>query len=347
MADENVDLNVENFPKINVAPAYMCAGKRREFLHNKVKKLPRSVKDKIIVLKNMQLDYIQLEEQYFQQLYTLQSEFQDRFQQLNDQRQSIVMGTTEPPAEEPNYNAVPLEVGPDALTEQDCAQVQSFYDDIEENCKGIPNFWLTILRNIKAFAVLIHERDEPALKKLVDIKAKFDKLDSFTLEFYFKRNRYFSNTLLTRQYFLRTTAEDDKPFHFDGLEIYKTHGCVIDWYPNMELTEGFNSTFTSDFQTWTFESFFEFFYIPDARLDDEKNKKLRDMDFELAYLLRNKVIPRAVLYYTGDIVDDENDKKEISELYFSFDDDIESEGSVEIIGNDDIDEYVNPSTNAY
>lgn len=40
------------------------------------------------------------------------------------------------------------------------------------------------------------------------------------------------------------------------------------------------------------------------------NPQILATDFEIGHFLRARIIPKAVLYYTGDIVDDEDDEDE-------------------------------------
>ena len=48
----------------------------------------------------------------------------------------------------------------------------------------------------------------------------------FTLEFCFEPNDYFSNTILTKQYFLRFQVDNAVPLLFEGPEVYKSIGLA-------------------------------------------------------------------------------------------------------------------------
>jgi len=72
------------------------------------------------------------------------------------------------------------------------------------------------------------------------------------------------------------------------------------------------------------DSFFNFFdppVVPDGgeeSLDDE-TRELLNADFEIGQILRDRILPRAVLYYTGEAQDDEDydedeDEEEDDEL---------------------------------
>lgn len=43
----------------------------------------------------------------------------------------------------------------------------------EENVKGVPEFWLTIFKNVNLLAEMVQPHDEPILKHLTDIKVHF------------------------------------------------------------------------------------------------------------------------------------------------------------------------------
>ncbi len=44
-----------------------------------------------------------------------------------------------------------------------------------ENVTGVPEFWLTIFKNVDMLSDMIQEHDEPILKHLQDIKVKFSQ----------------------------------------------------------------------------------------------------------------------------------------------------------------------------
>lgn len=56
------------------------------------------------------------------------------------------------------------------------------------------------------------------------------------MEFHFDKNDYFTNKVLTKQYFLKSQVDEDNPFGFEGPEIYKCKGCNINWEKKMNLT---------------------------------------------------------------------------------------------------------------
>ena len=165
----------------------------------------------------------------------------------------------------------------------------------------------------------------------------------FTIEFEFTPNDYFTNTLLTKSYELRTGPDEHEPLAYEGPEIVKSKGCTIDWKKGKNVTvkmvkkrqkhknRGTIRVVTKEVQT---ESFFNFFTPPtgtrddevrqarviflpvvpedpDADMEDNDEMRLMAADFEIGHMLRDSIIPKAVLYYTGEAGDDDDD--EVSE----------------------------------
>lgn len=94
-----------------------------------------------------------------------------------------------------------------------------------EDVKGIPDFWLTVFRTTELLSQMIQKPDEPVLKKLTDITIAYSNEPmSYILEFHFAPNEYFTNTVLTKQYFLKVKVDSEHPFAFEGPEIYK---CTV------------------------------------------------------------------------------------------------------------------------
>jgi nucleosome assembly protein 1-like 1 len=76
-------------------------------------------------------------------------------------------------------------------------------DDGEEVPAGIPDFWLLALKNHEMIEEQITERDEPALKHLIDVTSSplEGEQKGFTLDFHFEQpNPFFSNAVITKTY---------------------------------------------------------------------------------------------------------------------------------------------------
>ena len=64
-----------------------------------------------------------------------------------------------------------------------------------------------------------------------DIKVNlFDKKPyGYSLDFHFAANPFFENRILTKTYALKTEVDPKDPFAYDGPDLDKATGCVINW----------------------------------------------------------------------------------------------------------------------
>ncbi|KAI6648454.1 Nucleosome assembly protein 1-like 1 [Oopsacas minuta] len=189
--------------------------------------------------------------------------------------------------------------------------------DDEPTASGIPEFWLTTLRNVEILDDQIYEWDYPALKHLEDIKIVFPDSEglNYIIEFYFSPNSFFSDHVLTKWYTVKCDVDPNDPFQFNGPEIVNCNGCEIHWQKGKNLTKKLKKKKQRSKgrgqskvinKLVPQESFFNFFSppnIPDdlSLLDDEQGAAI-ELDFTLAEMLKERVIPKAVLYFTGEIL---------------------------------------------
>ena len=163
---------------------------------------------------------------------------------------------------------------------------------------------------------MVQDHDEPALRHLEDISVTFSKSPmAFTLHFQFSANEYFTNTTLTKEYHMKCEPSEDDPFSFEGPEIYKCTGCTINWKQGKNLTvktvkkkqkhksKGSVRTVTKTVKNDSFFNFFDPPEVPDMQNeDDEMDPETQDLltsDFEIGHYIRERIIPRAVLFFTG------------------------------------------------
>ncbi|CAC5391928.1 NAP1L1 [Mytilus coruscus] len=214
--------------------------------------------------------------------------------------------------------------------------------------KGIPSFWLTVFKNVDMLSEMIQDHDEPIINHLQDVKVKFLNGEEmgFTLEFQFESNKFFNNTVLTKTYTMRSEPDEADPFSFEGPEIIKCKGCEIDWCKGQNVTvktvkkkqkhkgRGTTRTITKTVQN---DSFFNFFSPPQVPEDesemDEDLEALLAADFEIGHFIRERIVPRAVLYFTGEALENDDD----------FDEE-EEEGEEEGEYDEDADPDYNPQT---
>ncbi|KAL6258610.1 hypothetical protein P5V15_010563 [Pogonomyrmex californicus] len=295
--------------------------------------LPASVKRRIKALKQLQLVTTNIEAKFYEEVHALECEYYKMCAPIYEKRSEIISGAYEPTDEQCVWDS-----DDDEETLSNYMKEKAKIEDVaekkdetenEDDTKGIPDFWLTIFKNVGTLADMVQEHDEPILKHLSDIKVKFLPSDpmGFVLEFYFTPNEYFSNSVLTKEYIMKCTPDKNDPFSFEGPEIYKCKGCVIDWKKGKNVTiktikknqkhksRGSMRTVTKTVQN---DSFFNFFSPPivpeDSEADmDEDTQALLTSDFELGHYIRERIVPKAVLYYTGEGLEDEDEDYEDEE----------------------------------
>ena len=186
-----------------------------------------------------------------------------------------------------------------------------------------------------------------ALGFLVDVRCE-DKQDmsGFTLSFHFSENPFFTNTCLTKVYEVGSLLGDEEP------ELEKVTGTDIDWKEGKCLTfetkekkqrakKGKNKGQTRIVQEKVKrDSFFHFFSPPDvaklSELEDSEEAEAMmeqfNMDYSVAFLLRSEVVPQAVLCFTGELADSDD---EDDDDYDDDDDDDDDDDSDDEVDSDE------------
>ncbi|XP_066510682.1 nucleosome assembly protein 1-like 4 isoform X1 [Hoplias malabaricus] len=292
--------------------------------------LPPSVKRRVNALKNLQVKSAHIEAKFYEEVHELERKYAVLYQPLFDKRKDIVTGTVEPTDEECEWQSDHEdEELADELQKKASIEEPKEEAAAEENPKGIPEFWLSIFRNVDMLSDMLQDHDEPILRHLQDIKVIFSgpgEPMSFKLEFHFEPNNYFKNTVLTKVYKMKSEPDSDEPFSFEGPEIIDCEGCEIYWNNGKDVTvktikkkqkhkgRGIVRTVTKQVPN---DSFFNFFnpikVSPDKELDEDSEFTLAT-DFEIGHFFRERIVPRAVLYFTGEALeDDESFEEELDE----------------------------------
>uniref|UniRef100_A0A915HN41 Nucleosome assembly protein 1-like 1 n=1 Tax=Romanomermis culicivorax TaxID=13658 RepID=A0A915HN41_ROMCU len=234
-------------------------------------------------------------------------------------RNKIVNGEYEPTDEEADFKS-PIAELPSELKEK-LSVANGAADTTAEGQKGIPDFWLTLFRHTEIIGDMIQEHDEPILKHLTNVEVTINKEPmAFSLQFYFSPNEYFTNSVLTKEYTMKCDPDEDDIFDFDGPEIVHCKGTHIDWKQDKNVTvkkikkkqkhkaKGATRFVTKEVKT---DSFFNFFAPPEETEDmDEDTKDILNADFEIGQIIRDRIVPRAVLYFTGEAHDEDDDDYE-------------------------------------
>lgn len=324
--------------------------------------MPPQMKRRIKALKKLQLEATHIESKFYEEVHALEFKYHKQYEPLYTKRANVICGLHEPTDEEV------AGMSDDEKDDELCAEIkakvkiedllspkdQKAKEEAENNknkdVHGIPEFWLTIFKNVALLSEMVEEHDEPILRHLIDIQVILLEKNpmGFVLEFHFSPNEYFSNSVLTKEYEMKCTPDETDPFSFEGPEIYKCKGCTIDWCKGKNVTvktikkkqkHKSRGSFRTVTRTVQNDSFFNFFNPPllsddpEAELDDE-TQTLLTSDFEIGHYIRERIVPRAVLYFTGEALEGEEDYEE---------DDSEEENEEE---EEEDDEDFNPANNA-
>lgn len=298
---------------------------------NIMENLTPKVKKRVEVLRQLQSQHDELEAKFLEERAALEAKYQKLYEPLYTKRSEIVNGVVEV---------------------EGVSEVEQGDGDASEGEpeKGVPNFWLNAMKTHEVLAEEITERDEGALQYLKDIKwCRIDNPKGFKIEFFFDTNPYFKNSVLTKTYHM---IDEDEPI------LERAIGTEIEWHPGKCLTQKLlkkkprkgSKNAKPITKTEDCESFFNFFNPPqvpddDDDLDEDTAEELQnqmEQDFEIGSTIRDKIIPHAVSWFTGeaaqdddfDVMDDDDDDDE--------DDDEEDEDDDEEDDEDDEDEEEEP-----
>ncbi|VDK86061.1 unnamed protein product [Litomosoides sigmodontis] len=300
--------------------------------------LPKSIKRRIQALKKLQVEAINVETNFYERVHQLEVEFAPKFNALHDKRKEIVTGKYEPTDDEADF---PILHG---YTKEEMQKMEeSSAPEPNYVVKGIPKFWLQLLKNVDHISEMIQEHDEPILEHLIDVTCDVhSNPDSYTLTFHFEPNEYFTQTELKKIYTLQVAPDGDDVFEYDGPIIIGASGTEIDWKDGKNITKKVvkkkqrKGTGVGRFVTKVVkaDSFFNFFDPPPMKAkeevneddDDSETQELLQADFEIGQLFRDQIVPRAVLFYTKEAIED-ND-------IFEYDGD-EDEDETELVDESD------------
>jgi len=322
-----------------------------------IQSLPKEVKRRIKALKKLQNEIINVEADFYKEVNALELKYAPKYSSLFEKRKEVVSALREPTDEECDWPSDEEEeeekdeegkLSPDSqqadLKEkaavEGAKEGEADSEEKKEDTKGIPSFWLTVFKNVDMLSEMVQEHDEPILSHLQDIKVLIhDKEPGFTLEFHFEANEYFTETVLSKKYEMRYEPDSEDPFAYEGPEIIKCSGCTISWNKGKNVTvknikkkqkhKGRGSTriVTKQVQADSFFNFFNPPAVPEGSESevDEEMEALLGADFEIGHFIRERVIPRAVLFFTGEAIDnddyDDDDNEEGEDDEYNEDDD--------------------------
>jgi nucleosome assembly protein 1-like 1 len=282
--------------------------------------LPSYVLPRVDKLRKLNEQREEIMETYLLERAALEKKFEDMLQPMYLDRASIINGDKDDEIEQ--------EVKASGAATATTPVAENSNDNNEQpRVKGIPQFWATAMARMDALSELICEEDVDCLEHLLDVRC-VTRSDGkgFTLEFHFSpNNAYFTNTILTKEYEVPNLFQPEEPV------LKNVKGTKIDWKPNKCLTrrvvkkkqrgKGKNAGRVRTVEkSEEKESFFNWFDPPKMpstmdEIDEEEADRLEeifDSDFEIAETLRTEVIPKAILWFTNQA--EEGDEDEVALL---------------------------------
>ncbi|KFY64508.1 hypothetical protein V496_03236 [Pseudogymnoascus sp. VKM F-4515 (FW-2607)] len=314
-----------------------------------VESLPTPVRRRVAGLKGVQRDHSKLEAEFQEEVLQLEKKYFEKFTPLYQKRAAIVNGTAEPTEDE-------IKAGEESEDEEEKDEEEAAVkpEETTDVITGIPEFWLSAMKNQISLAEMITDRDEAALKHLTDVRMEYLDKPGFRLIFEFAENDFFTNTTITKTYFYQNESGYGGDFIYDHAE-----GDKIDWKAGKDLTVRIESKKQRNKntkqtrvvkKTVPTESFFNFFSPPKAPTDEDDDDAASDieerleLDYQLGEDIKEKLIPRAVDWFTGEALQFEEMDDDLEEHDFEDDDDEEDDDLSE--DHDDEDESEEDDDNA-
>ncbi|KKY20525.1 putative nucleosome assembly protein [Diplodia seriata] len=270
-----------------------------------IESLPTDVRKRVAGLKGVQKEHSKLEAEFQEEVLQLEKKYFAKFTPLYQKRAKIVNGQEEPSEEEVQAG----EIHDEEDEEAEKPAEEEKPAEPAEPVKGIPEFWLSAMKNQVSLAEMITDRDEPALKSLTDIRMEYLDKPGFRLIFEFAENEFFSNKTITKTYYYQEENGYEGDFIYDHAE-----GDKIDWLPGKDLTVRVESKKQRNKntkqtrvvkKTVPTESFFNFFSPPKAPSDEDDDissdiEERLELDYQLGEDIKEKLIPRAIDWFTGE-----------------------------------------------
>ena len=199
-----------------------------------IESLPEPVKRRINGLKYLQSQHAELEGKFQEEVLALEKKYLELYKPLYAKRAEVVAGQYEPTEQEVEAGKKVDEDEEEATEEKGEQQEQENKkgndDEDAADVKGIPEFWLTALKNHPQIGESITDADEDVLKHLVDVRMSYMDKPGFKLEFVFAENDYFTDKSLVKTYYYQEHAQGGD-FVYDHAE-----GSKINWKEGKDLT---------------------------------------------------------------------------------------------------------------
>ncbi|KAI9837581.1 MAG: hypothetical protein M1819_007232 [Sarea resinae] len=314
-----------------------------------IESLPAPVRRRVAGLKGVQKEHSKLEAEFQEEVLQLEKKYFAKFTPLYEKRAKIVNGLQEPSPEE--IEAGEQDDEEEEEEEEDGEAAKPVASEVEkkeestESMTGIPEFWLSAMKNQISLAEMITDRDEAALKSLTDVRMEYLDRPGFRLIFEFADNEFFTNKTISKTYYYHEESGYGGDFIYDHAD-----GDKIDWKAGKDLTVRVESKKQRNKntkqtrvvkKTVPTESFFNFFSPPKAPTEEDDDDAATDieerleLDYQLGEDIKEKLIPRAIDWFTGEALQFEELDEELDEGDFEDEDDEEDEDLSEDRDEDD------------
>ena len=297
-------------------------------------------RDNVNALKNLQVKISDIEANYFEEIQNLEKKYMSLFDPVYEERRKIITGEKEHLSdEEKKWNYADECIYEETSVEVEKPQVKKslprFWLDSLKATKMLSDMIFDhdepALEHLTDIRCRIHEQ----------------KPYGYTIEFHFSENEFFTNKVLTKTYELICEKDENRPFLLASGQLYKCIGCNIDWKKDKNLNFKITKVKQKNKKTKTTrmvtkeedqETFFSLFDTPnedglkpsirklleksgdkmdlkksvnedeeeDDEVDDELDR-IYEMEFDVCRFLKDTFIPKAILYYTGELVDEDYD----------------------------------------
>jgi len=320
-----------------------------------IESLPTEVKRRVAGLKGIQKEHSKLEAEFQEEVLQLEKKYFAKFTPLYQERSAIVNGKREPTEDQVKAGEEDEEDDEEGASVKEEKAAES-----AEKVSGIPEFWLSAMKNQISLAEMITDRDEGALKHLIDIRMEYLDKPGFRLIFEFEENEYFTNKTITKTYFYQNESGYGGDFIYDHAE-----GDKIDWKAGQDLTvrieqkkqRNKNTKQTRIVKkTVPTESFFNFFSPPKAPTDEDDDaasdiEERLELDYQLGEDIKEKLIPRAIDWFTGEALafeelDEDDFEGEFDDEDDEDDDDVSEDHDDEDESEDDDEDGSKPKQEA-
>jgi len=185
--------------------------KTKEIYNELTKITPGSLQKKLIYIQKINEERIKMQETTYEVEYlNLKRQYDLEYEKCYNEISKIVKGELYP-----------------KITAEEAKKYELTNPEAPSSETGIEDFWLTALSHATNF-VTVNANDEKILKHLTDVKIvnKEDRL-TFSLEFHFTPNDYFTNEVLTKTYIY-----DVKDHQCHDVESTKIEWKAEDKIPN-------------------------------------------------------------------------------------------------------------------